>query len=1226
MNIKRILSTALTVVIIFTTIIAVIPFSASAAYSESSVSANAGVPVGYEEANLDNEELKVYLEKYVTYDFETAAQMLDYELKGGYLYAVNSQGNHYTMYVNKYTGFVYYVNNVTGQILTSNPVNPGYLNNIGSTAVQQQLREALMSQISISFFETANSLQTYEYTSYKWAASRAQISVSPISGGFRVNYTLGDTTARFLLPGRIVAKDFDEYIVAPIIEQYDVLLQEFCGEAYPDEVFSYFDNEDYTHYEYDCINTSSFTGLKKYLTDTSRLYKSALKQNPTALKVIDKFNTDAIKLLNSYTLNAPAKYMDDEKYKDTLNKMYENYPITKDGTAIYVYSNSQLTETKRPLSEIIKKYCPDYTFSMMFEDEKECGYVDDSLQKPVFRCALEYTFNDDGSLSVRLPASSITFDETVYTLNSITPLQYFGCGDMSKEGYAFYPDGSGTIIEFDDFYNEANNKKLSLNLASTMYGIDYCYSMITGAHREQVTMPVYGLVNEIKSNSATELIAESLGLYGKDTVRNGFFAILEEGSALANLGFRSGGTSHKYFGVFASYMPYPADEFDLSETLSVGSIGTYKIVSESKYTGSYVTRYVMLTDEEIGDEIYGKDSYYRSDYVGMASYYRNYLKDAGVLTALEDLSDDLPLYIEALGAMDISAKFLSFPITKSIPLTSFDDIEEIYRQLSECEEYVQEKVSEYEELAVNEKDDNQKYQYEKQAERYRALIGNIQSIKNINFKLTGFSNGGMASTYPVKVKWARACGGKSGFKSLIEESAKISEASDSNFSIYPEFDFAYINNTAMFDGISNRGNVSKMVDNRYASKQMYNSVSQMYEPMFTLVINPEALDGLYSKFLKKYSKYDIKNISASTIGSDLNSNFDKDNPINREQAKEMISDVLDRMVNENGYELMIDTGNIYAVEYATHILNANIDSSHFRYSSYTIPFTGLIFHSYVNYTGSPLNYSGSPAYDLLRAIESGASIYYIVCYQNSAHLKDDDELSKYYGVDYHNWYDDIVTTYNELNNAIGDLQSYEIVDHRVILAEREIEEKESRENYVRLQDEILVLLDEQILIAVDAAFASLKESDNYDIRVKFDVTDADRAALINQFAEILNIDATELEASSFVKDVDEVIAKYEAKYPGDDANENSYVVNFSSIEYKSQYSYITDSCALDKDYVYTDYTIDNGNVTMVTYKNGDSEVRFILNYNNYPVTVRLNSKLEYKLDGYSYQRIDGEVQ
>ena len=39
---------------------------------------------------------------------------------------------------------------------------------------------------------------------------------------------------------------------------------------------------------------------------------------------------------------------------------------------------------------------------MMFEDEKECGYEHETENKPVIRCSLEYTFNDDGTLSVRL--------------------------------------------------------------------------------------------------------------------------------------------------------------------------------------------------------------------------------------------------------------------------------------------------------------------------------------------------------------------------------------------------------------------------------------------------------------------------------------------------------------------------------------------------------------------------------------------------------------------------------------------------------------------------------------------------------------------------------------------------------------------------------------------------------------------------------------------------------
>ena len=1321
MNIKRILSTALVAVMLFTAIVGVIPFEASAAYSESSATAGGNVPAGFEEANLNSEELAAYMNEYLTYDFASASEMLNYELKCGYLYYANSPGKNYTMFINKYTGFLYYVNNVTGQILTSNPINP-------KSASSLEDRQILMSQVLVKFAELDNSTNYSEYNSVKWAASRAQISVSAISGGLRVNYTLGDTTARFLLPGRATAEQFEGTILLPMINTFVELMEEYCTDEYPDVDFNFVDNEEYNAYEYSCINYSTNDGLKRYLTDMQKIYPKVLKNTSAEYKQIDALRVAILQITGSYALNVPEKYIGNDRYESLLETMYKDYPITKDGTAIYVYSGAALPEVKRPLANLIKEYCSDYTFALMYEQEKECGYVDDSAQKPVFRCAIEYTFNADSSLSVRLPASSITFDETVYTLDRITPLQYFGGANMVNDGYVFYPDGSGTIIDFNDFYGDT--KKVGIVLEAPIYGIDYSYSSIDGiagiSHREQVTMPVYGMVNEVKASEATALAT------GKETVTNGYLAIIEEGSALANLMVKSGGVSHSYIGAYAYYTPYPSDIYDLSETLSVGSLGVYKIVSKSKYTGSYVTRYVMLSDDEVGTQYYGENSFYASDYIGMATYYRDYLKNNGVIKALESLNEELPLYIEVLGSMDITSKFLSFPVTENIPLTTFNNVSTIYEELSKCEEFVIRKIAEYQELARTEEDAVQKYQYEKQAERYSELVGKISNIKNINFKLTGFANGGMKSTYPVKLKWVKACGGKSGFKALVKNAQTVSASGSENFSVYPDFDFMYINDTALFDGISIDKIASVMVDNRYASKQVYNSVMQEYETFETLLVSSDALAKLYSKFQSKYSSYNYKNLSVSTMGESLNSNFDKKNSINREDAMGMVENILDTMVNKNGYTLMTDAGNIYAVEYATHILNASIDSSHHRYTSYTIPFTGLILHSYVNYTGEPINYSGSPAYDRLRAIENGAALYYIVCFQNTSYMKDDENLSKYYGVDYHNWFDDIVENYKVLNDLIGDLQYYEIVDHDILIAEREIEADEMSAKYVVLQDALIELLEKQFISSIDKALASLKgDSANYEKRIKFTVDvsalelvfseilnlsvdefdvrtsqseysfsekitalvgkyesyyagafDAngnpvsektvtvdfeysieamlldlleeqlsslveealpgvsgatreekcdnlkltvDSAYLVSRFAKILGITVSELDAE-FVSEVDALIAKYTSKYDGFHNEEGVYdayyttKVNFSRFVYTAD-AYVTDSYAQDEDYLMTDFTVDNGNVTMVTYKKGDSVVRFILNYNNYRVTVRLSATEEYVLEAYGCEKI-----
>lgn len=1207
MKLKKLISTALTLVLVFSVFALVLPTRVDAAYSSETDTGR----------TLSSDEIKEVVngqtaqgqasDKYIgaiNYNFGSAQQMLEYELEKGLLLSAHSAGNAFSIYANRYTGVVYYVNNTTGQILTTNPYD------VGGANVEQEQRMELMSQLSIAFFSTANSTEKYDYNSTKWSALYSQINVTPISDGLRVNYTLGDSTARFLLPARITAARFEEYILIPMLRQYEELLEEYCRERFPEANFSFFENEEtYLPYVNGCINSAT-AGVRDYANDM-RVYYPSAAENSAARKALDELSRNLVSITQAYSLKNPNNPMLDEK---TLAKMHEDYPITVEGIALYEYDMTKAVAQKRATSRVIMKYCRDYTYSMMYADEKECGYEGKEENKPLFRCALEYTFNSDGTLSVRLPANSITFDETKYTLVSVTPLKYFGAGDMNTDGYIFFPDGSGTVVEFEDFYKGVS--RVNLSLSSQIYGQDFCYSEITGAHREQVTMPVYGVVTGTAANPITS------GLYGTGaTVQNGYFAILEEGAALASIGFQSGGAKHKYASAFASYAPYPSDKFDLSETLSVGALGEYYIVSESKYNGSYVTRIVMLCDEQVGTAAYGAGNFYPPTYVGMAACYRDYLKANGTLTALTAVEENLPLYIEVLGSMEIVERILTFPVTKSIALTSFEDIELMYSQLSTCRDYLKTLAQRYRDEAAEQEDPATAATYVRLAEEYEALSEEVINITNINFRLNGFSSGGMYATYPTRVRWERACGGANGFNHLTETAAAASAKDGYHFGVYPEFDFQYISNTSLLDGISVRGNVSRMVDNRYASRQVYSSVYQMFitghgDNSPALVISPDALDRLYTKFEKQYRKYDITSISVSTLGSELNSNFDEENPINRDDAQAYVSALLDRMANTSGYDVMIDAGNIYAVKYASHILNISTDSSHFRYSSYAVPFIGMVLHGYVNYAGSPLNYSGTPAYDMLRAIENGASIYYLLCYENAAYLKEDDLLSQYYGVNYENWFSDIAQAYTELNAAIGDLQTYGITDHRTLIAERVIDEDEFSANLIRLQEELATMFYDQMSAKIDAAFDEMRADDGNigrGVRVQID-----RAALIAQACEVLNADVSEI--PEFVSALDAHIAYFEGEYRT--YSDNPYVVSFDAVEYESQYRYLTDSFARDDDYVYTDYTCDNGNVVMVTYSDGEHTVHFLLNYNVYAVTVQLDAEHSYTLGRYEYIRID----
>ena len=1219
---KKILSSALIALTLFASVAGLIPVRVEAAQAVPS-----GTTAALDAASIE----KIIKNSYNDYgqDFKDADDRLAYETEQGYIVSTSSQNGDYTIYVNKYTGMLYYKSNVTGQMLTS---NPAVLKGYSDTA-----KKKLMSQVSIKYsLDTgADVLGNGVLLSALEAAERGQVSVNFIAGGIRVSYVIGNTKTRYNVPAQIMEEDLIEYILNPMLESFEELLVEYLlpdaaaagieieqgyvfGEAdywgklnKNGKLSSYEDRLD----EYGNLNWDALTNyLEYYYSILEMVYPRLQNPNNATRSEIFSAYTALSQIATSFTLIEPANEAayGPNGYAVALKnqvKFYEQNPDSKQ--AIYVCSKT-IEADAAALSNMENNLViyAGYDTDLLHDHESKCLYEGVVKENPVFKCSLEYTFNEDGSLSVRLPVNSISFDEATYNLDTITPLQYFGAGNLTGDGYAFIPDGSGSVIAYSDFYTAAKVHNVSLKLS--VYGDDFAYANPSAKQKEQVIMPVYGVVGKNTEDNI-------LGQYYEED--KGFFAILEEGASLASISVEFGGNETKRAAVFTSYSPYPSDQY-VRDSAVGGSASVYTIVSDSKYTGSYVTRYVLLGDEA------DTDSKYPATYVGMATYYRDYLKARGELTALEELGDDLPLYIEALGSMSVLEKILTFPVTVSKSLTTFEDIVTMYTELADVTAKFNAKEAEYRSKAAASVDNKTlQEKYNARADEYKMLAADMESIKNINFKLTGFANGGMYYTYPTKVKWERACGGRRGFKELIATADALSTG-DANFGIYPEFDFTYVTNTAWMDGISEGDDLSRMVDNRYASKQVYNSVLAIYESFFSMVVSTDSLDRLYTKFDKSYSKYDHKFISVATLGSDLNSNLDRDNAINRHDSSENVIALLDRIANTNGYEVMTSVGNSYALGYADHVLGISTDSSHFIYSSYAVPFIGMVLHSYVNYAGSPINYAGSPDYEILRAIENGASLYYILCYDNTEFMKEDELLNDYYGIDYQNWFDDLVQQYNTLNDVIGEYQNYEIIDHYTVIAERVIDEKEHNANMNSLKAEFLEQLVSYLEIKLDEKLDELGAAKKYGVGIKLTVN-VDK--LIEQASEITNISVADLSAadaengvSCFKDDLLAVVNKYIAANNSEHADAG--LVNIERIaDYESVYDYVTDSKMTDTkaEYDYTDYTADNDRVVIVTYRHATTGdvVRFILNYNVYTVRVTLEDGQTKDLGKYGYEKI-----
>lgn len=685
---------------------------------------------------------------------------------------------------------------------------------------------------------------------------------------------------------------------------------------------------------------------------------------------------------NYYTLqDALDPSLSDRVKQEIIAK----FPVCED-MAIYTFDafagNRELTITE----EYIKTYCPEYTYETLAEDHNMTGYVGKDKAPPLFRLALEYSLDENGALDVRLPANGIRFDENVYQLDSVSLLPWFGAATSEYEGYTFIPDGSGALVRFEDIGDKP------LSLTSKLYGQDYAYQTVSGQNKEVMRMPVYGVV-ESDVFIIPELTEEQVDAgevvvipteYKQST---GFVAIIEEGDSLAEVTTEHGGALHKYNSVYTSFAPRPKDTYNMDESISVGSNSEYTIVSERKYTGSYRIKYTMLTSKKTADEV-GLEDYYVDSYVGMAKAYRDYLISKGVLKEFEatDVEENIPLYIESFGAIETTERVLSVPVQVLKPLTSFEDLKAMYGALENA------------------------------------------GITNVNYKLTGFANGGMYSTVPNRVNFEKAVGGNSGYKDLM------AYAEEKGIGVYPDFDFAYMNYSETFDGFSAKKHLVKAMDNRYSTKQIYDAAWQEFLPEGGMVITPSVYDDFFKGLKKDFDALNPMGISVSTLGTDLNSDFDKKDPYNREDSKHFTAGVLEDM--DESYDILLDGGNAYTLAYADHIVNVSLDSSRYSRASESVPFVGMVLHGCVNFAGGAINMAGDTKYELLKAIENGSSPYFVLSMNNTELLKEHDKLSKYYSVDFDIWYEELVEIYDKLNSTVANLQDKQIVDHEFLIGER----------------------------------------------------------------------------------------------------------------------------------------------------------------------------------------------
>ena len=289
----------------------------------------------------------------------------------------------------------------------------------------------------------------------------------------------------------------------------------------------------------------------------------------------------------------------------------------------------------------------------------------------------------------------------------------------------------------------------------------------------------------------------------------------------------------------------------------------------------------------------------------------------------------------------------------------------------------------------------------------------------------------MIPLVPNGIDICDALGGEEEFNKLVEYAK---DPANGNITLFPDLDFMLAAKDEMFDGFSSKDDLSRTINDEGCGLQYYDPLYQGYTYSKMGIISPNSIEKFYANTYADYSKYNVGGIAVTTMGQYLSSDFDEDEPLNREDSKKIVSRLLSRIKEDNG-KVLTAGGNYYSWPYVTDIVNVPLEDSHYNYTVASVPFYGMLIHGYIEFSGTAINLAGDYRNQFLRTIESGASPMFVIAAENTSVLKNyinNWKLSKYYSVKYAIWLQDMCNTYNELNEVLKSVKYSRIIEHEFV--------------------------------------------------------------------------------------------------------------------------------------------------------------------------------------------------
>ena len=496
------------------------------------------------------------------------------------------------------------------------------------------------------------------------------------------------------------------------------------------------------------------------------------------------------------------------------------------------------------------------------------------------------------------------------------------------------PEGGGSIIRYN------NGKSNQTAYYSNLYGWDY------GTERSV-------LINETRSN---------FPVYAMTANGSSFLCFLEEGATIAGINADVSGRNNSYNTASATFVVLHHDQYDVSAK-----------TPERIYMFEKELPAVTVTERF---RFLACDSY-----VELADAYGQYLEDAGRLGGRA--SEEQPIVISLIGAIEKSVKRAGVPVTDSVGLTTFAQAGEIVREL------------------------------------------NAAGLDSLDIRYEGWANGGVAQRVFTRVKAENELGGRKALESFVRE------AQDAGNSVFLDGMTTFAYRSGIFQGFSLFTDAARYTTRDCVKLYPYSPIfytELKYRDSYYLA-KPSYSKRMADNFVSAAADLGA-NVSFRDLGYLVSGDYDTDHRTSREESAAIQRESL-RAADERGLRVMIRSGNDYALGSVDVISDMDLFGNGYSIVDEDIPFYQIALHGRVDFASESLNMSGDWQNMLLRSAEYGSGLSFTFMAE-SADVLVDTHYTQYTGASWDAVKDDAVAALLRYRREMSGLNRQRITGHEYL--------------------------------------------------------------------------------------------------------------------------------------------------------------------------------------------------